>query len=60
MQITIDVPGTETDSIIIQTALQAIAKNLNKGNIQFIAELSRKPDINKKFDSKKTLIKTYI
>lgn len=60
MQITIDVPGTETDSIIIQTALQAIAKNLNKGNIQFIAELSRKPDINKKLDSKKTLIKTYI
>lgn len=60
MQITIDVPGNETDSIVIQTALQAIAKNLNKGNIQFIAELSRKSDINKKLDSKKTLIKTYI
>ncbi len=60
MQITIDVPGNETDSIVIQTALQTIAKNLNKGNIQFIAELSRKSDINKKLDSKKTLIKTYI
>ena len=60
MQITIDVPGTETDSIIIQTALATIAKNLNKGNIQFIAELSRKTDINKKLESKKTLIKSYI
>lgn len=60
MQITIEVPGTETDAIVLQTAIQTIAKNLNKGNIQFIADLSRKTDINKKLENKKTLIKSYI
>jgi hypothetical protein len=60
MKIEIDVPGTETDAIVIQTALQTLAKNLNKSNIQFIADLSRKPDINKKLESKKLLIKASI
>lgn len=60
MKIEINVPGTETDAIVIQTALQALAKNLNKSNIQFIADLSRKPDINKKLESKKLLIKASI
>jgi hypothetical protein len=60
MKIEIDVPGTETDAIVIQTALQTLAKNLNKSNIQFIADLSRKPNINKKLESKKLLIKASI
>jgi hypothetical protein len=60
MIIEINVPGNETDAIVIETALQAIATNLNKSNLQFLAELSRKKDINKKLDSKKTLIKQYI
>jgi hypothetical protein len=60
MTIEIQIQGTETDAIILQTALQQIAKNLNKSNIQFISELSKKPDINKKLESKKTIIKSYI
>ena len=60
MIIEINVPGNETDAIVIETALQAIATNLNKSNLQFLAELSRKKDINKKLDSKKNLIKQYI
>lgn len=60
MKIQIEVPGTETDAIVLQTAIQQIAKNLSKTNIQFIADLSKKPDINRKLESKKTLIKSYI
>ena len=35
----------------IKIALQKVANNLNKKNIQWVAELSEKPNINSKLES---------
>jgi hypothetical protein len=54
--------NTYRDSIIEQVnlkiALEKLAKNLSTENILFLASLSEKPNINKKLENNKTLIKT--
>ena len=43
----------------LKVALQKIANNFNKNNVQYIAELSEKENVNEKFDKLKnnTLVK---
>lgn len=38
----------------IKSALQKIAKNFNKDNLKYIADLSEKKDVNEKFEKLKT------
>lgn len=59
MTIELTIPQmSEIDAIVFQKSLETLAKNISKSNIQFLADISRKADINKKLESKKTLIKT--
>lgn len=61
MQVTIEIPTENSlESIGIKKAIEKLAKNLNKENLFFLAELSEKPNINAKLDSKKSLIKTFV
>jgi hypothetical protein len=53
----INYTGNETDAISVELALNTLVKNLNKENLSFIAELSKKKDINERLRKNKTLIK---
>lgn len=41
------------EEIAIRNALQTIASNFNKNNLQYIAELSNKEGVNEKFEKLK-------
>lgn len=43
-----------------EVALKKIAKNISLDNIKFLAELSERPNINEKLETKKPLIKTFV
>jgi hypothetical protein len=59
--ITIDIDTTNLlDVSAIQISLQKLAKNVDKNNLMFLAEMSLIPNINEKFKKKQTLIKTFI
>ncbi len=48
------------DQAIITASLQQLADTLSRENLQFLAEMSKKPNINEKLESKKNLIKTFL
>lgn len=50
------------EEMAIRNALQTIATNFSKNNLQYIAELSNKPNVNEKFEKLKTsaLVKTLL
>lgn len=50
----------EIEKTSYQRNLQLLAENISRDNLKFLAELAVKPDINKKLESKKTLIKNFI
>lgn len=53
-QVSISVNATtEAEAFAIKIALEQIAKNFNKENILYIADLSKKPNVNDKFKSLK-------
>lgn len=54
--------ASDAEAFAIKIALQEIAKNFNKDNIIYIAELSKKPNVNEKFKSLKNnpFIKTML
>lgn len=61
MEVTITIKATsEIEKAAYKRNLQAIADNLTKDNLKFIGELSMKPKINEKLESKKGLIKSFI
>ncbi len=42
------------EEVIIKNALETIAKNFDIGNLKYLAELSKKPNANKKFTDLQT------
>ena len=50
-QVSISVNATDAEAFAIKVGLELIAKNFNKENILYIAELSKKPNVNEKFKS---------
>ena len=48
------------DVMLITKYLETLGKNVNKKNLAFLAEISVKPNINDKLESKQTLIKNFI
>lgn len=61
MQVTIEVNTTNPiEAANIKMSLEKLAKNINKGNLNFLAELSDKKDINAKIEGKKTMLKTFL
>lgn len=61
MEVTINTKATnEIEKAAVKRNLQALAENLTKENLKFLAELSVKPKINEKLESKKALIKSFI
>ena len=61
MQIQIEVnTANPMDAVAVKVAIEKLAKNVNKENLLFLAELSEKPNINAKLESKKSMIKTFI
>jgi len=59
MQATIDIPGDSLEATLKRMALEKLAKNVSKENLQFLAELSEKPNANDKLSKKKILIQTF-
>ena len=62
MAVSISIEVNETNPAALgalKVALQKIANNFNKNNVQYIAELSEKENVNEKFDKLKnnTLVK---
>ena len=49
IEITIN-PANALETMAIQNALQQIATSFNKKNLVYIADLSRKPGVNEKFE----------
>ncbi len=45
--------ASDIEAFTLKNALQSIATNFNKDNVLYIAELSKKKDVNKKFTSLK-------
>ena len=61
MQVTIEINTTNPiEMASIKMSLEKLAKNIDKNNLSFLAELSEKKDINKKIESKKTMLKTFL
>lgn len=61
MDVTIRTKATsEIEKSAYSRNLQVLADNISKENLKFLAELAVKPDINKKLESKKGLIKSFI
>lgn len=60
MIIEIEFNGNQSDAIQVELALNNLAKNLNKENLLFISELSKKPKINDKLAKKKDTILKYL
>lgn len=61
MQVTIEINANNTlEMLTIKAAMEKLAKNMSKENILFLAELSDKKDVNKKLESKKLLIKSFL
>lgn len=61
MEVTISTKATnEIEKAAVKRNLQALAENLTKENLKFLAELSVKPKINEKLESKKGMIKSFI
>lgn len=59
--VTINTPATNViEKKAYERDLQILADNLSKENLKFFAELAVKPGINKKIESKKTIIKNFI
>jgi len=50
---------TPLEKTVIESYLTKLADNVTKDNLAFLAELSTKPDVNKRLESKKQLIKTF-
>lgn len=48
------------DAALITIAFQNLAKNLTASNLMFLGEISKKPDVNRKLEAKKGLIKTFL
>lgn len=61
MDITISTPINDNLKVAsAKIAMEKLAKNLNIENLQFLAEMSEKPNVNAKLQSKKGLIKTFL
>lgn len=60
MEATINIEGTPGEVMAKKQYLETICKNLTKENLQFISELSKKPNINSKLESKKSLITNFV
>jgi len=62
-EITITVKAaSDIEAFTMKNALQSIATNFNKENVVYVAELSKKKDVNEKFNALKTnpLVKTIL
>lgn len=61
MTITINIEASsETERLVLQTALQNIATKANKESLLFLSEIASKPDINKKLLKKQGTIRKYL
>ncbi len=61
MQVTIEINAASAiEGANIKRSIEKLAKNIDKSNLDFLAELSEKKDINKKIESKKTLLKNFL
>lgn len=61
MNINIEInPNNAGEATMITIALQNLAKNINASNLMFLGEVSKKPDVNRKLEAKKGLIKTFL
>ena len=61
MEVTITTNAkNEIEKATYKKNLQAIVDNLSKENIKFLGELALKPGIDKKLESKKSMIKSFI
>lgn len=61
MDITIKTPENDLLKVgSLKTALEKLANNVSLDNLKFLAELSEKPNINAKLESKKGMIKTFL
>ncbi len=60
MQVTIDIPGNDSEAILKKIAIEKLVKNLNKSNLEFIASISERPNVNEKFANKIPFIKTFL
>jgi len=52
--------STPLEQMAIKKSLETLAQNVTKENLSFLAELSKKPDINRKLESNKTKINIFI
>lgn len=61
MSLQIDVKGAnQNDAIDRQIALQKLQDNITTENLEFLALMSKRKDVNLKIQNKKTLIKTFL
>ena len=60
MKVEIEITGSDNELLFKKLALQDLATNVTKENLQFLAELSKIKNINEKLQSKKAMIKTFI
>lgn len=60
MQVTIEIPGNQTEVLLKKIAIEKLAKNLDKSNLEFLASVSERPEINEKFAKKIPFIKTFL
>jgi len=63
MDVSISIPANGPSEMVIKKiALEKLAKNFSVENLQYIAELSEKPNANGKFDSlkKNPLVKSLL
>ncbi len=61
MTVTIEIPESDPMTATSKKiALDKLAKNITKENLMFLAELSEKPNVNAKLESKKAMIKTFL
>ncbi len=51
---------TPAKAFNIKADLEKLAENISSDNLSYLASLSQKPDINKKLETKKTLINLYL
>ena len=49
-----------TEKLTVKKALQTLCENVTKDNLVFLADLSKKKDINKKLQDKKGMINLYL